>query len=418
MRRARTGVLCAFCVNGVVIATWMSRLPDVKQHLGLTPGGLSVLLLALSAGAVAGLPTAGRVVARLGATTTVRLGACVALPGAVVAAAAVAARAPVGVAMGGLFLLGLGSGIWDVAQNVEGTVVEQAMQRSVMPWFHAAFSAGTVAAALFGAAMTYLQVPLPAHVGAVAAGALAVVWWATAATVPTVSPTTVETGDGAADQAVAGHEQRPAGARAVRQRSAWTEPRTLLIGLVVLAAAFTEGTANDWLAVAFVDGHGLSNAAGVLATAVFLASMTAGRVLGTGLLDRYGRVAVLRVQFAAALLGCALVVLAGPGLAFLGAAVWGVGASLGFPVGMSAAADDPARAAQRISVVATIGYLAFLAGPPLLGLLGDHLGILDALLAVGAVSLLAILLAPATAPPPINGSSGRALVAEPRHPTP
>ena len=66
----------------------------------------------------------------------------------------------------------------------------------------------------------------------------------------------------------------------------------------------------------------------------------------------------------------------------LGIVVWGLGASLGFPVGMSAAADDPARAAARVSVVSTIGYGAFLAGPPLLGWLGDRVGTLEALLAV------------------------------------
>ena len=67
--------------------------------------------------------------------------------------------------------------------------------------------------------------------------------------------------------------------------------------------------------------------------------------------------------------------------------VWGLGASLGFPVGMSAAADDPARSAARVSVVSTIGYGAFLAGPPLLGWLGDRVGTLEAL---SAVTLLMI----------------------------
>jgi fucose permease len=167
---------------------------------------------------------------------------------------------------------------------------------------------------------------------------------------------------------------------------------------MVLAAAFTEGTANDWLAVAFVDGHQLDKALGVVALAVFLTFMTAGRILGTGLLDRYGRVPVLRILFGSAVIGCLLVVFGSPVVAFIGAAIWGVGASLGFPVGMSAAADDPARAHARLSVVATIGYTAFLAGPPLLGFLGDHFGMLRALLVVGAVSLLALLVLPAARP--------------------
>ena len=168
-----------------------------------------------------------------------------------------------------------------------------------------------------------------------------------------------------------------------RVRSAWLEPRTLLIGIVVFTAAFTEGTANDWLAVAISEGHELPEWAGILGFAAFLTFMTIGRVAGTVVLDRFGRVPVLRVSFLLAVLGAALVVWGGPALAFVGAAVWGVGAALGFPVGISASADDPTRAAARMSVVATIGYGAFLAGPPLLGYLGDHVGVLHSLLVVG-----------------------------------
>ncbi|MGB4808596.1 MAG: MFS transporter, partial [Candidatus Phosphoribacter baldrii] len=94
-------------------------------------------------------------------------------------------------------------------------------------------------------------------------------------------------------------------------------------------------------------------------------------------------VPVLRATFGLALVGAGLVVFGGPWLAFVGAALWGLGASLGFPVGMSAAADDPARAAARVSVVSTIGYAAFLVGPPLLGFVGDRVGVLRALLVVG-----------------------------------
>jgi len=181
--------------------------------------------------------------------------------------------------------------------------------------------------------------------------------------------------------------------------SAWREPRTLLVGVVVLAAAFTEGTANDWVAVALSDGYGLERWVGVVGFAVFLTAMTAGRLLGTRLLDERGRIPVLRILFVSAVVGCLLVVFGGPVLAFVGAAVWGVGASLGFPVGMSAAADDPARAPARMSVVSTIGYTAFLAGPPLLGFLGDHVGVLRSLLVVGAMAVIALLALPSVREP-------------------
>jgi MFS family permease len=172
-----------------------------------------------------------------------------------------------------------------------------------------------------------------------------------------------------------------------------------MIGLVVLAAAFTEGTANDWISVGFVEGHELPRWAGVLALATFLTFMTAGRVLGTGLLDRYGRVPVLRVTFAMAAAGSLLVIFGNVWLAYLGTAIWGVGASLGFPVGMSASADEPARAGARMSVVATIGYTAFIAGPPSLGYLGDHFTVLRALLAVTGMVAVALLVIPATREP-------------------
>ena len=108
--------------------------------------------------------------------------------------------------------------------------------------------------------------------------------------------------------------------------------------------------------------------------------MTVGRWFGSDLLDRYGRVPVLRVSAFAALVGLLLVVF-GTGLPWRWPArcSWGLGAALGFPVGMSAAADDPRHAAGRVSVVASIGYVAFLAGPPLIGLLGDHVGVLRSL---------------------------------------
>ena len=381
--RARNGDLLVFGVNGFMFASWMSRVPDVRELMQLTPGLLGILLLAISAGALVGLPTAGAISHRFGAVATVRLGGAVALPGVALSALAVQWQAPLWVVMAGLFLVGLGNGVWDVAQNLQGTVIERALDKAIMPWFHAAFSGGTVLAALVGAGLTWARVPISLHLCVVAHFGAVLLWWGTTTFLP--------------DLDHSGDADSPTSA-SFSAASAWTEPRTLLIGVMVLAAAFTEGTANDWLAVAFVDGHHTSNALGVIGLAVFLTFMTTGRILGTPLLDRYGRVAVLRLMFGAAVIGCALVVFGTPVVAFIGAAIWGVGASLGFPVGMSAAADDPARAPMRLSVVSTIGYTAFLAGPPLLGLLGDQVGVLRALLVVGAVSLLALLVIPAARP--------------------
>lgn len=378
---ARNADFVVFAVSGVLMASWMSRVPDAKAMLDLTPGQLGIMLLAVSAGSMVGLPTAGRVAHRFGAARTVRIGSTVALIGLFLAGAAVQGELSMYLVMPGLFLMGLGGGTWDVAQNFEGTNIERALGKAIMPWFHAAFSGATVIAALVGAAMTALHVPLVLHLGVVAVLSLAAVFWGTAQFLPAFG----DEADGTAKPVA-------------KARSAWLEPRTLLVGLVVLAAAFAEGTANDWMAVAFVEGHGFDNAMGVVTLAVFLTFMTAGRILGTGLLDRYGRVPVLRILFGLAVVGCLLVVFGNPWVALVGTAIWGLGASLGFPVGMSAAADDPARAPMRLSVVTTIGYGAFLAGPPLLGFLGDHFGVLKALLVVGVISVVALLVVPAARP--------------------
>jgi MFS family permease len=161
---------------------------------------------------------------------------------------------------------------------------------------------------------------------------------------------------------------------------------------MVLSFALVEGTANDWLSLALIDGYDVRHWVGVTGFSLFVCSMTAGRLLGPVLLDRFGRAPLLWGCTAATVAGILLVVFGGSVVPVgVGIVIWGLGASLGFPVGMSAAADDPARAAARVSVVSTVGYGAFLAGPPILGWLADHVGTLDALLAI------ALLMVPAAA---------------------
>jgi MFS family permease len=124
--------------------------------------------------------------------------------------------------------------------------------------------------------------------------------------------------------------------------------------------------------------------------------MTAGRLAGTAALDRWGRAPVLLVTLLLAGVGTATAVLAGSAvMAVAGVAVWGLGAALGFPVGMSAAADDAARAAARVGVVSVLGYTAFLAGPPVVGMVADHTGTLRALLVVPLLVIPALALVPA-----------------------
>jgi len=379
--QARTGNLVTFAASGFLFASWLSRIPDVKRLLDIGTGTLSFLLLALAVGSLVGLPVAGRVCDRFGTKNTVRFGAASGIVGLLVTCFSITFSQNLVIPITGLVLVGFGIGMWDVAQNLEGSIIEQKLERAIMPWFHAAFSGGTFLGAIVGALATRLQIPLAIHLTTIAVITTLVLLWGTNKYI-----------------ALEALDHTNSKSEKIKQQSAWTEPRTLLIGVMVLAAAFTEGTANDWIAVAFVEGHETTATAGVFGLSAFLLFMTAGRVLGSMALDKFGRVLVLRVLFTATLVGCLLFVFGGPIGAYFGAAIWGLGASLGFPVGMSAASDDPRRAAARISVVSTIGYCAFLAGPPVVGFLGEAVGILHALLVVGLVSALAFLSVPAARP--------------------
>ncbi|MDN5718338.1 MAG: MFS transporter [Janibacter sp.] len=374
---ARNAVLATFAVSGFAFASWASRIPTIREQLGLTPGELGRALLVGALGSVLALPFAGRVITAVGAARTVMIGVVTVAVGLVALGLAVDVLGDVAVTAAAIFVVAVGISLWDVSMNHEGAAVEQQLGRTVMPIFHAFFSGGTVVGALVAAALVRFDVPVIAHLSAAGVLALAVGLWVPRRFL------------------ARGLEAGEADSVAERPGSAWLEPRTLVIGLVVLVAALTEGTANDWIALAVTEGHDQPEEIGVLAFATFLAAMTAGRLLGVRLLDRYGRVPVLRVLFVLAILGSLLVVLGNTATAFVGVVLWGVGASLGFPTGMSAAADDPARAAARLSVVSTIGYLAFIVGPPLLGMIADHTGILRSLLVVGLLALPALLAVPA-----------------------
>ena len=374
---AKRAVAAVFLGSGIAFATWASRIPQVRDSLDLSPAILGVVLLGIAAGSMIALPTSGWVVHRLGPTRTIVVMSIVFSIG--LAITAIGSTTSVGLVLVGLVVMGYGNGNWDVAMNVEGAAVEQRLGRAVMPRFHAGFSIGAVIGAAIGALMNGLQVPVPAHflLIAVALGIampLATRWFINAI-----------------DEAHEG--ERPSALRA------WREPRTLVIGLLVLTMAFAEGTGNDWIGVATIDGYGVGAATGSLALACFVGAMTVGRWFGTGILDRFGRVTTLRTT---ALIGAVGVLITIVGsefwIALIGIVLWGFGCSLGFPVGMSAAADDPAMSAARVSVVATIGYTAFLAGPTLIGFLGEGAGVLRALSLTAVLLAFAFIAASATRP--------------------
>jgi MFS family permease len=388
VRKATTATYAAFIGSGLAFASWAARIPQIRDHLGLDPGTLGLVLLAIAAGSLLALPLSGHVVNRIGSARTVMTMSI--LLGAGLVIAAVGSLAGVIPVVVGLFLLGFANGAWDVAMNVQGTVVERHLGRSVMSRFHAGFSLGTVAGALIGAAMVAAHVPVAIHLVAVAVVVTAVV-------APTARMFIPDHDDG--EEAAAGERPRASAL------TAWREPRTLLIGVFVLSFAFAEGTGNDWISIASIDGHHVAPALGTLAFAAFLTAMTVGRWFGPAVLDRHGRSRVVRTLSVVGVAGVTLFVFGTTPIAYLGVVLWGLGSSLGFPVGMSAGGDDPRRAAARVSVIASIGYCAFLGGPPTVGVLGDHVTVLRAVILVAALFAVAALVAANVRPlPPAGGA--------------
>ncbi len=378
----RNAVLAIFALAGFVFANWAARVPNIRDVLGATTQEMGVLLFGMAIGAILGLIASSHLIAHLGATAAIGWFLTVAAFG-LIAAGAIAAVAPHYWALfAALMVLGAGNSVLDVAMNLSGAANERRIGRTLMPLFHAAFSIGTMLGAGIGALTEKLGVPVGIHL--VTTGSIAIA--AGLYTVRFLQPAE-QPGTAAAE---------PGTEPGWRSRLApWKDPRILLIGLIILGMAFTEGTANDWLGLAMVDGYGFTNAGGAATFAVFVTAMTAGRLCGGMALDRFGRVPVLSASAAMAIAGLLLVIIGPvPAMAIIGVVLWGLGASLGFPVGMSAAADDPRRATANVAAVATIGYTAFLIGPPVLGLLGDAVGLRHAFIVVLVLVVVAMFCSP------------------------
>ncbi|NUP74516.1 MAG: MFS transporter [Sinomonas sp.] len=395
VRRAAIATFIIFATNGFIFASWAARIPAVTQTLDLSTGEMGLILLVGAIGSLCAMPLVGPISNRIGIVRTVRLGGLLAVIAGGAIAAGLVAHSVVLVAAG-LAIFGVGIALWDVGQNIEGADVEHRLGRTIMPQFHAGFSGGAFVGALVGAGLSAAGVPLPVHLAAIMVAVLLIMALVPRHFLPLTAheaPAVPVTADDGALPAPAAKE--PGGALA-----AWTHRRTLLIGVVVLGATLTEGAGNDWISKGVVDGLGTSEAAGAALFAVFVGAMTIARWFGGRIIDRLGRVVALRLSMVSALVGLAVYSLSGDyWISGLGALLWGLGAALAFPMGMSAASDDPRHAASRVSVVATIGYIAFLAGPPFLGFLGDQVGLRPALLTILVPIAVALVLAGATRKP-------------------
>ena len=369
--RWRAALFTAFFLTGLSMATWVTRTPDIRDVTGASTTQMGLIIAGLSVGSMLGIAVGGPLVARQGARFVVQWGMAAIAAGVATVAVATAAHSGVLVAVG-LAFIGFGMGSGEIGLNVEGVELEQRMRRTVVPSLHGCYSLGIFVGGLAGLAANAADVSPTVHL--VAAAVLTA-----AATVWLVSNLPDATGREPA-------RARSADASSTRPASVWREPRTVAIAVVILGMALAEGSANDWLPLIMVDGFAVTATVGALVYAGFGGAMAIGRFTGGWFLDRFGRTPVLLASAGFAAVGVATVAFA-PNAVLGGAGVllWGLGASLGFPVALSAAGDDPVGSACRVSAVATAGYAAFLVGPPVLGFVGDHWGLRGALVLVLAM---------------------------------
>ncbi|MFJ1806891.1 MULTISPECIES: MFS transporter [unclassified Streptomyces] len=381
VRHRRRALFLLFLLAGIAMSSWVTRTPAIRDRLDVTTAQMGLVLFGLSFGSMAGITCSGRLVSRFGTRPVVVWGTVLLLAGmATICVGSAAASIPLVTA--GLCAFGAGMGVGDVAVNVDGTDVERISGVTTLPALHGCFSLGTVLGAGAGMAMTASDVPVHWHLAAatlVAAALFVLAARALPAGTGRVAPKGPREahGDG-------------------RHPAVWKDGRLVLIGVIVLAMALAEGSANDWLPLLMVDGHGMDATSGSFVYAGFAAAMTVGRFSGTFFLDRFGRTAVVRASAVSGSLGL-LVVIVSDSAVLAGVAVllWGLGASLGFPLTLSAAGESGPDETARVALVATIGYVAFLVGPPGLGFLGDHIGLRPAMFVVLACVACAAFLAPA-----------------------
>jgi predicted MFS family arabinose efflux permease len=300
------------------------------------------------------------------------------------------------VVAGGFVVAGLAIGALDVMINVEAAAIERAVGRTLMPFMHAAWSAGAAVGAGIGAGCAALGISPAVHFSGEAALIVAI-----APAAATAIP------DGSREERATAAVRLPRAARFRVWLLGWTDWHLLMIGLVMLGAELGEGSANNWLTLAASAGHCRPAAIAALYFGAFAIGETTARLLGGPVVDRLGRVRTVRITSIVGVVGIALFILVGNAAVMLIAVVlWAIGVSMGFPLGMSAAADSGPNPAARVSVVASIGYFANLAGPPAVGFLAQATSLLTALWLVAVLFLVAAAAAGALRPRPSTPSNG------------
>lgn len=365
-RVARLSVFYMFFAKGFVASAWVSRIPATQLRLGLSEGRFGLVLLAAALGVITTLAISGALVRRFGSRRVIfsaNLLMTIVLPLLAVVNSALFLAVM-------LFLLGVSMGGSDVANNTQAGAIERTLQRPVMSAFHGGFSLGFLAGAALGSAMAGWGVPPLGHFTLAAAigGGIALA----------LTPMLLQDAPAVASA--------PAAVLRLPPRATW------LLGLVTSLAIIGETSVGDWSGIYLRDAAGARPSQQPLAVAAFSLSMTIGRLAGDALTAKLSRAVLLRNAGLVAAAGLSLAVaVPQPAFVIAGYAAVGLGLSVVVPLTFSAAARLPdLPTGAGLAGVATLGYVGFLIGPPLIGAVAD----LSSLrIAIAGVALLFVVLA-------------------------
>jgi MFS family permease len=386
-------VAVMFFGNGLVLGSSYSRMPGIRDQLGSTPTQLAFALVCMGIGSVLGMPFTGRFVDRYSSRAVSLVATIVCLGGW--ALVPMARSVPVLALL--LLITGAGTGVGDVAMNVQGHLVERHRRKVIMPHWHGLFSLGAMSGALVGAFAASVGLAIAWQFLGISAVLLLAMWLATTRYISDSDPHP-SAGSVLGEEVIFDESQAVASDRSPsgQGRRQTIDSVEILLGIMTFATALGEGAANDWLALMLVDNRGAPAAVGALTYAGFNVTMALGRFAGAIAIHRYGRALVLRTAGVLACSGVAALCLVNLTLvALLGSFAWGLGLSVVFPAAMSAAGEVPGRGPRAIAAVSTIGYCGFLVGAPLIGFLAHMMPLDRALLAVAVLVLLIAVFAPA-----------------------
>jgi fucose permease len=382
---------------GLTGGVWMARVPSAKSQVHLSDGTLGVALLAVPVGLVLGAALAERLVDRVGSRVLCRIcgvGSCVAVmtPG-------LAHTLPE--LMAGLFVIGVFNGTLDVSQNAQGVRVEAAYARPVMTSMHAFYSLGAIFGSLAGGGLAWAGVALFPSLAAVGVvGALidgtAGRWLLPGKPDP-----------GSREVSLGESSPVPSGASLTEDSAdARRRVRRLVLALAVVGVCglVGEGSAGDWSAVYLKDNLGTSAGLAALGFSAFSVTMTLGRGVGDRLIYKFGVVSVIRVGGLIATAGLALALATPvPAVAIAGFTAFGAGLSIVVPQVFAAGGRaDPFRPGSGLAKVVGLGYAGMAAGPAIIGLVANSIGLHLALLIPVALAAWIAVAAPALRVPRVT----------------